>query len=151
MKYLKKFEAVKIATEEEIREICKDALVELVDKGFNVNVDQYSNTRARTIYEVSLNRYIYANGGGVQSHPPKPFFWHEVADSFLLLVELLRSEFLILKSMGYEIEIRDDNEYFYNYTIDELIEQTDSGNYKENNGRKLNTLPLSKITIFNVT
>lgn len=63
----------------------------------------------------------------------------------------VRIKNLILKSLGYEIEIRDDNEYFYNYTIDELIEQTDSDNYKENNGRKFNTLPLSKITIFNVT
>lgn len=53
--------------------------------------------------------------------------------------------------MGCEVEVRDDKDYFYNFTIKDLIEESDSGNYKEHNGRKLNTLAITKISILNVT
>lgn len=153
MKYLKRFESrTKIVSEKEIRDICEGVFVELLDKGFNINIQPKGNTLARPNYTVSLNKYnLQIRQHGIVYPIPNPFSWDDVKDKVLFLIELLSTEFLILKSIGSEIEIRDVRGNFYNFTIKDLIEESESGNYKEHNGRTLDTLDIAKISILNVT
>jgi hypothetical protein len=144
MRYLRKFNENMNDEMMKLQEFCDDHLAYLKDYGFRYKVESASNTQAYPIFRIVIEKY--GDNGGTEW-----FKIHEIDNELLQFIEYLSTQYTILpynfknSPIGTEVELRDTSGYFYNYTIDDMLNNT--GDYLADESYLKDTAKITKIEI----
>lgn len=145
MKYLKKFENISNRNEQtliDLQRFCDNHLAYLSDEGFRYMVYISNTNTALPTFRIVIDKRDKDDGGVLF------FSIKEIEDELIQFLEYLREQYTIIPFIGNEIEIKDRSGYFYNYTIDDMSNNT--GIYKEDSGemsmKKYKSIEIMKVS-----
>lgn len=142
MKYLKTFESTK--TEKvmsDLQDFCKNYMAYLSDEGFTYKISSTTTNSALPMFRIDITR---------TDETKKELFFSikEIEDQLIQFLEYLKNDYTIMSFIGKEIEIQDKYGYFWNYTLEDMFNNT--GDY-EADEKELNRNIFRKIEIMRVS
>lgn len=138
MIYLKSFnESKEDLILDELKDLIEGRLVHLLydNEGFDYFIHKINTTTAFPLFEIN----IYNNSG---------FFLLDYEEEILSLLDHLNRNYSVFTHLGSQIEIKDKYGYFYNYSIDEMLEDKDGYNDDKDifKKREIKSLSVMKIS-----